>query len=308
LTFPHNVSGCVKLFADGSLGARTALLDAPYSDKTDTSGVEEADSAFLTHIIKKCTEQGMQVSAHAIGDKAVERVVTAIEKSGGGSLPLAPKQSLYATPSAGGAPATPPQHGVTDTELYPVQSTGSLVSSANPLRHGVIHCQITSRGLLERMAKANIPALIQPIFLNDDLYMLEDRVGRERAATSYAWGTMEKLGIRTAYGTDCPVCSLNPLLNIQCAVTRQNVETLYPRGGQNPKEKVDVYTAVDAYTKGSAYANFDEHRVGRIAPGYLADIIMLDKNIFEIPPETIKTAKVLMTVLGGGVVYKSDER
>jgi predicted amidohydrolase YtcJ len=178
------------------------------------------------------------------------------------------------------------------------------LKGGNPLRHALIHCQITSQPLLERMARNRILAMVQPIFLADDMYILESRVGRELAATSYAWGTMDKLGIPVSYGTDSPVSPLNPLLGIACAVTRQDPESRYPEGGFFPVEKVDVYTAVDAYTAGSAYACFNEQRMGRIKSGYLADLVLLDRDIFNIPQEEISSAQVTLTMVGGEIVYR----
>jgi predicted amidohydrolase YtcJ len=95
---------------------------------------------------------------------------------------------------------------------------------------------------------------------------------------------MEKLGIRTAYGTDCPVESPNPFANIAAAVRRF---------GYNEAECVDVATAVDAYTSGTAYANFDEKRVGRIAPGFRPDMVLVDRDIFSIAPEEIAETRVI---------------
>jgi predicted amidohydrolase YtcJ len=121
-------------------------------------------------------------------------------------------------------------------------------------------------------------------------------VGKELARTSYAWAAMEKLGIRTAYGTDCPVEHPDPIRNIFAAVTRFGFET---------QECVDVTTAVDAYTIGTAYANFDENRLGRIAPEYLADFALLDTNIFTATPDEIENAKVTLTIVGGEIVFEA---
>jgi predicted amidohydrolase YtcJ len=184
---------------------------------------------------------------------------------------------------------------------------GVIQGGRNELRHGIIHCQITDMSLLERMAKSGILALVQPIFLAQDQYIVESRVGPGLAAASYSWGTMERLGIRAAYGTDSPVESLNPLQCIACAVTRKDVYGDHRGEGFNPQEQVDVFTAVDNYTISSAYANFDEGRLGRIAPGYLADLVLLDRDIFTLPPEEISSAKALFTMVGGSVVYKNEE-
>ena len=198
-------------------------------------------------------------------------------------------------------------HAIGDAGIEAVvQSYESITSEgSNPLRHGVLHCQITDLPLLERMAQRDILALIQPIFLTHDMYFVESRVGPELASTSYAWGTMEKLGIRCAYGTDSPVESPNPLHGIACAIARKDVYGDFSGDGFYPQECVDIYTAVDAYTIGTAYANFDENRVGRLEAGYLADLIVLDKDIFTLPPEGILSTRVLLTVIGGQTVYGS---
>jgi predicted amidohydrolase YtcJ len=180
-------------------------------------------------------------------------------------------------------------------------------SKKNELRHAIVHCQITDLPLLERMAKSGILAIVQPIFLAHDLYMLEDRVGKELASTSYAWATMEKLGIKTSYGTDCPVESMSPIECIACAVNRHDIANGYPEGGIYPDECVDVYTAVDAYTTGSAYATFEENRKGRIKQGYLADMVLLDRDIFTTPKKKIREAKVIWTMVGGNMVYQKNK-
>jgi predicted amidohydrolase YtcJ len=172
----------------------------------------------------------------------------------------------------------------------------------NPLRHGIFHCQITSPDLLERMARNNILSLVQPIFLADDMHIVESRVGPALASTSYAWGSMQKLGIPTSYGTDAPVSSLDPLLGIEWAVLRRDSET---QGSQAfyPNECVDVHTAVDAYTAASAFSSFNENCLGRIAPGFLADLVFIDRDIFSIPPEEIHKARVTRTLCAGETVY-----
>ncbi|GHT77527.1 amidohydrolase [Spirochaetia bacterium] len=256
--------GPVKLFADGSLGSRTAWLRKPYQD-AETIGVPALETPVLRALIQKADAQGLQVAVHAIGDAAVDAVVSA----------------------------------------YEALTTAGTRAGPNPLRHALIHCQITDRLLLERMKQQDILALVQPIFLANDLYIAESRVGRALASTSYAWGTMEKLGIHAAYGTDCPVESINPLEGIACAVTRKNASADYPKGGFFPEERVDVYTAVDNYTAGTAYANFDEHRTGRIAPGYLADLTLLDRDIFTLQAEEIPSARVLLTMIGGEAAYSA---
>lgn len=265
LQAPYLKMGPIKLFADGSLGSRTALLREPYKDAPDdtpnTKGLRVLDAGVMNAYIKKASQNGLQVVVHAIGDGAIDTVVTNLE---------------------------------TVTREHD-----------NPLRHGILHCQITDSPLLERMARNDILALVQPIFLASDLYIAESRVGRELASTSYAFGTMERLGIHTSYGSDCPVESLNPLACIAAAVTRRDIAD---KSGDAfyPEESVDVWTAVDNYTIGSAYANFDENRMGRICSGYLADLVLLDRDIFSIPAEQIGEAQVLFTMVGGEIAFKKE--
>ena len=174
----------------------------------------------------------------------------------------------------------------------------------NPLRHGILHCQITSPDLLERMAQNRILAMAQPIFLEDDRHVLESRVGPLMASTSYAWGSMNRLGVPVSYGTDAPVSPLNPLLGIAWSVSRCDSED--PAGTvYSPGERVDVSAAVDAYTSAPAFSGFAEHSRGRIAPGYLADLVFLDRDIFSVPPRDIPKAQVLRTMCAGETVYSA---
>jgi predicted amidohydrolase YtcJ len=233
--------GPLKLFADGSLGGRTALLRAPYADDPTTSGITAIDRAALARLAKKADAAGIQVAVHAIGDGALDNVIAAYE-----GLPN------------GGA-----------------------------LRHCAVHCQISDEGLLRRMAANKISALVQPVFLVDDLPVLEPRIGRERAASSYAWGSMERLGLTVGYGTDAPISNLNPLLGIHAAVDR---------GGFMMSEAVSMATAIDNYSVGSARANLIGN-VGRIAKDYLADMVLLESDLFSGG----EGGKALITVSDGKV-------
>jgi predicted amidohydrolase YtcJ len=172
----------------------------------------------------------------------------------------------------------------------------------NHLRHGIIHCQITDMPILERFRKGEVLALVQPIFLHYDMKIVESRVGKELAETSYAFNTMDKLGVRVSYGTDAPIEDLNTMNNIHCAVNRQDLKG-NPKQGFYPQESVSLTRAIDNYTYESAYAAFDENIKGRIASGYLADMCVLDRDIFTIDPSEIISVKVDMTILGGKTVF-----
>lgn len=176
-------------------------------------------------------------------------------------------------------------------------------SDAAVLRNGIVHCQITSHEQIMRMAKLNIIAHTQPIFLHYDLHIVNDRVGDALASTSYAFKDMLDLGIVETFGTDSPVEPINALNGIYCAVNRKDLEG-YPKQGWNSKQRLTVAQAIDCYTKNGAYASYDEHIKGRLAKGMLADFIILDKDIFICDSIEIKSANVLATYVGGSKVYE----
>lgn len=170
-------------------------------------------------------------------------------------------------------------------------------------RHGLVHCQVMTENQLQRMKALGVTAFVQPVFINGDMHIAPARLGEARLKGSYAWGTMERMGIPTAYGTDCPVEQIRPLDGIYCAVTRRDFEG---NGPFLPGEAVSVEQALYAYTAGGAYASGEEHLKGRIRPGMLADFTVLDRNLFTIPPETIREARVLATYVGGVQVYRQE--
>ncbi|MBQ5812879.1 MAG: amidohydrolase family protein, partial [Clostridia bacterium] len=168
----------------------------------------------------------------------------------------------------------------------------------------IVHCQITDLPLLERFAKGDICGLVQPIFLHYDMHIVSDRVGEELASTSYAFGTMDKLGIHNSYGTDAPVEDLKTMENLYCAITRKDLSG-YPTEGWYANECIPVEKAIDHYTSDGAYMSFDENRKGQLLPGFLADLAVLSDDIFTICPDKIKDIKVEMTMMGGKIVYKA---
>lgn len=172
-------------------------------------------------------------------------------------------------------------------------------------RHGIVHCQITDDGLLERFAKLNVLAYIQPIFLNSDIPIVNHRVGEALSQTSYAFKTMLNKGIHVALGTDCPVESLDPFANLYCAITRQDLSG-QPESGWNIREALTLEEAIYNYTMGSAYASFEESVKGSLSVGKFADFIVLNQDIFKIPPIDLLKTKVLQTFVNGRCVYQAS--
>jgi predicted amidohydrolase YtcJ len=201
-------------------------------------------------------------------------------------------------------------HSIGDAAMEAVISALEAVTGpgSNPLRHGIVHCQVTRTAQLERMARNRLLALVQPVFLADDMYILESRVGPSLASSSYAWGSIGRLGIPVSYGTDAPVSDLNPLLGISWAVTRQDPQrNFHPPGGFYPLERVDLASALDAYTAAPAYAAFAEPELGRIESGYWADLCFIDRDLFSLPPTEIHRAQVIRTMIAGETLWEAGD-
>jgi len=170
------------------------------------------------------------------------------------------------------------------------------------LRHRIEHAQLLHPDDIPRFKQLGIIASMQPIHATSDMVMA-DRYWGERARYSYAWRSLLDSGARLAFGSDCPVENLDPLMGIHAAVTRQRASG-EPEGGWCPQERLTVAEAVHAYTLGAAYASGEEKAKGSIAPGKLADLVVLSRDIFEIPPEEILETEVLYTIFDGRVVYE----
>lgn len=168
-------------------------------------------------------------------------------------------------------------------------------------RHGIVHCQITSKDIIEKIKKLDIMAYIQPIFLDYDMHIVEDRVGA-RYKESYAFKTMDDLGINLSIGSDAPVVHFSPFENIYSAVCRKDLAG-FPEGGFMPEEKLSLERALKLFTSGSAYCSFEENLKGTLELGKVADLVVLDKDIFEIPEDEIRYLKAEITMVDGKIVY-----
>ncbi|MFN2564402.1 MAG: amidohydrolase [Gemmatimonadaceae bacterium] len=178
---------------------------------------------------------------------------------------------------------------------------------ADDRRWRVIHAQVL-RGphVAERMARLGLIAEVQPYHAIDDMRWMEERIG-QRARWAYAFNTLRRAGVLVTFGSDWPGTNAawytaNPLHGIYAAVTRQTLAG-EPRAGWFPEERVDVEFALRAYTVHNAYAAGEERVKGKIAPGYLADLVMLDADPLRVAPARLKDVKVLLTIVGGRTVY-----
>src|SRR5262245_36409874 len=169
-------------------------------------------------------------------------------------------------------------------------------------RFAIEHAQHMAQKDFERFAKLHVIASMQPYHAIDDGRWAEGRLGHERARYSYAWRSFLDHGVALAFGTDWPVAPLDPILGLYAAVTRATLDGKNP-GGWIPEEEITLPEAIEAYTMGAAFAEFQEREKGSITPGKLADMVILGENIFELKPEAIRNVKVKTTIVGGKVVY-----
>ena len=169
-------------------------------------------------------------------------------------------------------------------------------------RFAIEHAQHMAPKDFERFAKLHVIASMQPYHAIDDGRWAEGRLGHERTRYSYAWRSFLDHGVALAFGTDWPVAPLDPMLGIYAAVTRATLDGKNP-GGWIPEEKITLPEAIEAYTMGAAFAEFQENKKGSITPGKLADMVITGENILELKPEAIRNVKVKTTIVGGKVVY-----
>jgi len=171
-------------------------------------------------------------------------------------------------------------------------------------RWRIEHLQVADPADLERLKPAGIIASMQPTHQTSDRTMAEARLDPPRLKGAYAWRTIEKLGVRLAFGSDFPVESSNPFPGLSAAVSRQDPKG-QPPGGWRPEEKVGFATALNGFTRGAAYAGFAESRIGSLEPGKWADFILVDRDVSAVDPQALAATKVLETWVAGKKVFSA---
>jgi predicted amidohydrolase YtcJ len=174
-------------------------------------------------------------------------------------------------------------------------------------RFRIEHAQHLRRQDIARFGRDHVIASMQPYHAIDDGRWAEKRIGHQRALTTYAFHSLLQAGAVLAFGTDWTVAPLDPMQGIYAAVTRRTLDGRHPEGWI-PEEKITVEQAVQAYTVGSAYAEFTEKEKGTITRGKLADLVMLSQDIFRADPTSIAQTRVLMTIMGGRIVYEAAKK
>jgi len=251
--------GTVKLFVDGSMGAGTALFFEPYADDPSTSGLPIHSQSNLNDLVKNADRAGLQIAAHAIGDKANAWILEAFTQAR-------------------------KENGVREA------------------RHRVEHAQVVREQDVIRFHELGVIASIQPSHCIDDMRWAEKRIG-PRVADAYRFASFLDRGVRLAFGTDWDVEPLDPRLGLYAAVSRE-LPSGGPAGGWHPAEKLSLAQAIEIYTLGSAYAEFQEKVKGSVTPGKFADLVVMESDLFEISQKEILKTPVAMTVLAGKIVFK----
>lgn len=261
-------TGMLKGFMDGSLGSHTAALLLPYSDDPKNSGLPQYDQAKLNAMAKERIEAGFQMGFHAIGDKAVQMALDAFAES----------------------------------EKDAREKNIKAADGGADYRLRVEHAQVTNPLQVAKFKELRVIASMQPNHLLTDMRWAEARLGLRRAAESYAWAEFLHKGVTLALGTDYPVEPVTPFRGLYAAVTRKS-----ENGKQSyfPEQKLTMEQAIAAYTTGAAFAEFAEKSQGTLAPGMLADFVVLDRDITSVMPPRVLGTKVLRTVVGGKTVYQS---
>lgn len=274
--------GGLKGFVDGIQGNSTARFYEPqlhsglrgsWRDSTNTAATSGPGSGMMPpgnmeRNLAGADRAGLWPQVHAIGDEAIDTLLTLYEK----------------------------------------------VMRENPMRERrfrIIHSQVL-RGahVAERYAQLGIIAEVQPYHAIDDMRWMEERIG-ERSRWAYAFKTLHDAGVMLTFGSDWPGTNAswytaNPMQVIYAALTRQTLDG-QPAGGWFPEERLDLETALRAYTANNAWAAGEEEEKGRLSAGYLADFVILERDLFEIAPEEIKDVRALMTVVGGRIVHDVGE-
>jgi predicted amidohydrolase YtcJ len=198
-------------------------------------------------------------------------------------------------------------HAIGDRAVAEILDMYERLGGGNPAAHRfrIEHAQHVRPQDFARFGKMGIIASMQPYHAIDDGRWAEKRLGHERARSSYAWRSMLDAGAPLAFGSDWPVAPLSPILGIYAAVTRATLDSKHPEGWFR-EQRLTVEEALRAYTRGSAYAAFQEDEKGTLAPGKLGDVVVLSDNLFTIPPAKIKDAHAVMTIVGGRIVYARE--
>src|SRR5205814_9775439 len=195
-------------------------------------------------------------------------------------------------------------HAIGDRGVRNVIDAYEGVGATAAERFRIEHVQVVAPSDFPRLARSGIIASMQPTHATSDMYWAEDRVGPERIKGAYAWRTVLDSGARLGRGSDFPVEAVNPFFGIYAAVTRQDQKG-WPPGGWYPSQKLTLAEAIRGFTLDAAFAAFEEGSRGTIEAGKLADLTIVDGDLYTMPQSDLFKAKVRYTIVGGETVYAS---
>jgi predicted amidohydrolase YtcJ len=252
--------GGLKVFADGALGPRTANMIAPYDGEPDNYGIIVTDKEEMAELVSRASTSGLSSTIHAIGDRAVHDVLDVYE-------------------------------GVRHEEARRGEPRSTR-------RHRIEHVQLIHPDDVHRLAELDLIASMQPIHATSD-YERADRYWGSRTPYSYNPRLQLDRGAVVAFGSDAPYDMMGPLKGIHAAVTRQRADGAPGSEGWNSSARVTVDEALRGFTIAPAYAAGMEDRLGKLMPGYLADLVVLDRDLYSVPPNGLLNVQVMATMVGG---------
>ncbi|MDX1404229.1 MAG: amidohydrolase [Woeseiaceae bacterium] len=274
--------GAVKAWIDGIMGNSSARFYEPYTHNPSSRGIwrdimfpferspdnPEDMQSRLERLALDADNAGIQLTVHAIGDEANGYLMDMLER-------------IIA------------KNGDRDR------------------RFRLVHAQVMTDRDIKRGGEMRIVAEVQPYHTSDDMRWMEERIGRERSRGAYAFRRLWDSGAIVSFGSDSPGTNasryyLNPMLGLYAAVTRKTLSG-QPEGGWFPQEKITIEEAIRAYTLNTAYAGYEEDFKGSLEVGKLADMVVLSDNLLTMDPDGIKDVTVLMTIVGGKVVYEAGQ-
>ena len=258
-------TGSVKAFADGALGPHTAAMFQPYQGEIGNTGMLFMDAEEMFEHGRRAVENGLSMAVHAIGDRANHEML----------------------------------NGYVQLRLFEQKRFPGRA----PLRHRIEHVQLLHPDDGARLAELGVIASMQPIHATSDM-LAADRFWGERAKFSYAWRTQLQAGAVLAFGSDAPVESPNPFWGLHAAVRRRRVDGTPGPQGWYPEQRLTVEEALQGFTQGAAYAAGMEDRLGRLAPGYLADLLALETDPFTCEAEQLRNIRPSGTMVDGDWVYR----
>lgn len=255
----------IKVSVDGALGSRGAALFEPYAD-ADTAGLLTERPEDLLPMYRRALEKGIQVETHAIGDRANRFVLDLYE------------QVFNEVPAERRRVPEP--------------------------RWRIEHAQVLAAEDIPRFARLGVIPSMQFSHAIGDLYFAPDRLGEQRLATAYAWRSLRDTGMMIAGGTDAPVEKGDPRIEFYAAVARRGLDG-YQDAAWHPEQALTREEALLSLTLWAAYAAFEETERGSIEPGKRADFTIFAEDLMAVPLERIPTVPLLMTIVGGDIVYRS---